>query len=327
MRPVEAPTLTIEPEGAEAKHPNPWVYVNGQFLRYHDVRIGLVAHALHHGTACFEGIRAYWNAERGQLYLLQPAPHYERLRQSARVLHMSMERSTEDLVGVTLELLRRNQLREDAYVRPILFKSGELITPAMDDIEETFAIYVTPFGRHVEAKNGIRCMVSSWRRIPDQAVPPRAKLTGAYVNACLIKSEAVHNGFDDAISLTMDGHVSEASVANLFMLRNGVFATPAITDDILEGVTRRLLMGLIEDELGLQTVERSIDRSELYGCEELLLCGTGAELQPVVELDRRPVGDGHVGPLSRRLRQSYMAAVRGESSRYTSWTIPVWPDS
>jgi len=296
-------------------------------MRYHDVRIGLVAHALHHGTACFEGIRAYWSARTEQLFLLQPAPHYERLRQSARLMRMSLAPTRDELVELTLELLRRNDLREDAYVRPILFKSGEVITPAMDHIAETFAIYATPYGKHAEATNGIRCMVSSWRRISDQAVPPRAKITGAYINSCLIKSEAVQNGFDEAISLTMDGHVSEGSVANLFMLRGGKFVTPPITDDILEGVTRGLLMRMIRDEFGLETEERSIDRSELYGCDELLLCGTGAELLPVVELDRRPIGDGRVGRLSGRLRECYLAAARGESARYADWTIPVWPSA
>jgi branched-chain amino acid aminotransferase len=323
---MEAPTIVARPEGVTSGHPNSWVYVNGRFMRYHDARVGLVAHALHHGTACFEGIRAYWNAGRGQLHLLQPGPHYDRLHDSARVLNMSLDRSTSELVEITLELLRRNELREDTYVRPILFKSGEVITPAMDGIDETFAIYVTPYGKHVEAGGGIRCMVSSWRRIPDQAVPPRAKIAGAYINACLIKSEAVQRGFDEAISLTMDGHVSEGSVANLFMLRNGTFVTPPITDDILEGVTRRLVMRMIRDELGLETVERSIDRSELYICDELLLCGTGAELLPVVELDGRRVGGGHVGPMSRRLRDCYMEAVRGQSERYASWTVPVWPE-
>src|SRR5256885_1654606 len=225
MAAVEAPTVVAKPQVSQATHavhPNSWVYVDGRFARYHDVRIGLVAHALHHGTACFEGIRAYWSAERGQLFLLQPRPHYERLHQSARLLRMSLRQPAEELVEITIELLRRNQLHEDAYVRPILFKSGEMITPAMDHIEETFAIYTTPYGKHVESADGIRCMVSSWRRIPDQAVPPRAKITGTYVNSCLIKSEAVQNGYDEAISLTMDGHVSEGSVANVFMVRGGV---------------------------------------------------------------------------------------------------------
>ncbi len=326
MRAVEAPTIVAQKKAAAAEHPNSWVYLNGRFVRYHEARVGLAAHALHHGTACLEGMRAYWNAQRGQLFMLQPRAHYERLRDSARVLHMSLAESTDELIEITLELLRRNHLREDAYVRPILFKSGEVITPAMDQIEESFAIYVTPYGKHVDATNGIRCMVSSWRRIPEQAVPPRAKIAGAYINSCLIKSEAVHHGFDEAISLTVDGHVSEASIANLFMLRHGRFVTPPITDEILEGVTRRVLMGMIRDELGLDTVERSIDRSELYACDELLLCGTGAELLPVVELDNRPVGDGCVGPRSRTLRACYAAAVRGESDRYADWTIAVWPD-
>jgi branched-chain amino acid aminotransferase len=300
------------------------VYFDGGFMRYHDARVGLVAHALHHGTACFEGIRAYWNARRSQLFLLQPTAHYERLHRSARVLHMTLTEPAERLTELTLELLRRNELRQDAYIRPILFKSGEVITPAMDGIAETFAIYVTPYGKHADATEGIRCMVSSWRRIPEQAVPLHAKITGVYINSALMKSEALRHGYDEAISLTVDGHVCEGSVANLFMVKNGAFVTPPIHDDILEGITRQLLMGVIRRDLGLEVVERSIDRSELYTCDELLLCGTGAEILPVVEVDQCCVSGGRVGPLARKLMSIYMASAKGESAAYADWTVPVW---
>jgi branched-chain amino acid aminotransferase len=323
---VEATALAQAPETRTTQHPNSWVYFDGRFMRYHDARVGLVAHALHHGTACFEGIRAYWNEERAQLFLLQARAHYERLHRSARVLHMTLTESPETLTELTLELLRRNDLRQDAYVRPILFKSGEVIVPAMDGIAETFAIYVTPYGKHANGSDGIRCMVSSWRRIPEQAVPLHAKITGVYINSALMKSEAIRHGYDEAISLTIDGHVCEGSVANLFMLKNGAFVTPPVHDDILEGITRQLLMDVIRRDLQLEVVERSIDRSELYTCDELLLCGTGAEILPVVEVDRCSVGTGRVGPLSCRLMSIYMSSARGESGAYADWTVPVWSE-
>jgi branched-chain amino acid aminotransferase len=308
-----------------SRHPNSWVYFNGEFVRYHDVHVGLVAHALHHGTACFEGIRAYWNDRLHQLFLLQPAPHFERLHQSARMLRMQLHEPVERLVEITIELLRRNDLRQDAYVRPILYKSGEVITPAMDDIEESFGIYVTPYGKHAGATNGISCMISTWRRISDQSIPLRAKVTGAYINSALIRSEALRHGYDEAISLTMDGHVCEGSVANVFMVKGGRFVTPPVTDDVLEGVTRRLLGDLIREELCTEVEARSIDRSELYTCQELLLCGTGAEILPVVRVDGCKVGDGLVGPMSHRLMDCYAAAARGESSQRADWTVAVWP--
>jgi branched-chain amino acid aminotransferase len=164
-------------------------------------------------------------------------------------------------------------------------------------------------------------MVSGWRRIPDECVPARAKVCGAYVNPALAKAEAVRNGFDDAIMLTRDGHVSEASSANLFILRDGVFVTPPVTDDILEGITRGLLLTLIQRELGMRVVERSIDRSELYAAEEVLMCGTGVEIQPVVEIDHRPIGDALPGPSTLALQQVYDDVVHGENDRYADLLV------
>jgi branched-chain amino acid aminotransferase len=310
--------------GQDSDHPNSWVFFNGEIVRYHDVRIGLMTHALHYGTGSFEGIRAYWNQQRNQLFLLQPGAHYERLRNSVKVLRMTLPYSTEQLVNLTLDLLRRNEFREDVYVRPLAFKSSEEIGVRLHGLRESFAIYMAPFGKYVETEGGIRCMVSSWRRVSDASIPARAKLTGSYVNSALSKSEAVENGFDEAIVLASDGHVSEGSAENLFMYKDGVFVTPPVTDDILEGVTRKLLMTMIRDELGVPVVERSIDRTELYVCDELLLCGTGAQISPVVEVDRRSVGNGQVGEFSQELQNIYFAAVRGDTPKYQDWSIPVF---
>ena len=176
----------------------------------------------------------------------------------------------------------------------------------------------------MEIDNGIRCGVSSWRRVPDCAVPARAKVTGSYINSALAKSEALENGFDEAIVLTEAGHVSEGSAENVFLLRDGVFVTPPVTDDILEGVTRRLIIGLIRDELDLPVVERSIDRTELYAGDELFLCGTGAQVSPVIEVDHRPIGEGRVGEFTHELQQLYFGAVRGDNPKYAHWSLPVY---
>ncbi len=307
-----------------ATHPNTWVFFDGEFGRYNDHKLGLMTHALHYGTGCFEGIRAYWNDKQQQLHLLHAPAHYERLRRSANVMRMTVPYSTEELVNITVDLLRRNQFKSDVYVRPLLYASSEEIGVRLHDLQHNFFIYATPFGKYVEIEGGIRCMVSSWRRVPDQSLPARAKITGSYAQSALAKSEAVESGFDEAIVLTVEGHVSEGSAENLFMLKDGVFVTPPVTDDILEGVTRTLLMSLIKDALGKPVVERSIDRTELYTCEELLLCGTGAQISPVIEVDRRPVGSGKVGEFTQELQSIYFGAVRGELAKYKDWTLPVY---
>ena len=307
-----------------AVHPNTWVFYEGEFLRYHDVHLGLMTHALHYGTAVFEGIRAYWNEKKNQLFLLQAAAHYDRMRRSANVMRMQLPYSTEELVNFTLDLLRRNEFKSDVYVRPLLYTSSEEIGVRLHNLNRSFFIYATPFGKYVEIEAGIRCMVSSWRRVPDQSLPARAKISGAYAQSALAKSEAVEDGFDEAIVLTVDGHVSEGSAENLFMLKDGEFVTPPVTDDILEGVTRQLLIKVIADELNKPVRERSIDRTELYTCDELLLCGTGAQISPVVEVDRRPVGNGKVGEFTQELQSIYFGAVRGETPKYKDWTIPVY---
>jgi branched-chain amino acid aminotransferase len=305
-------------------HPNSWVFFEGEFARYHDCHIGLMTHALHYGTGCFEGIRAYWNGDREQLYLLQGPEHYQRLHRSARILRMELPYDVAELMEITVELLRRNEYRTDSYVRPLVFKSVEQIGVSLHGLADSFLVYTSAMGNYVEIDNGIRCGVSSWRRVPDCAVPARAKVTGSYINSALAKSEALENGFDEAIVLTESGHVSEGSAENVFVLKDGVFVTPPVTDDILEGVTRRLVIGLIREELAVPVVERSIDRTELYTCDELFLCGTGAQVSPVIEVDHRPIGEGRVGEFTHELQQLYFGAVRGDNPKYSHWSLPVY---
>ncbi|HEY8839096.1 MAG TPA: aminotransferase class IV, partial [Candidatus Dormibacteraeota bacterium] len=232
-----------------AVHPNTWVYYNGEYGRYHDIKLGLMTHALHYGTGVFEGIRAYWNGKKEQLYLLEAPAHYDRMRRSANVMRFKLPHSTEELVNITLEVLRRNQFKSDVYIRPLLFTASEEIGVRLHNIDHSFLIYAIPFGNYVEIEGGLRCMVSTWRRVPDQSLPARAKITGSYAQSALAKSEANEAGFDEAIVLTVDGHVSEGSAENLFMIKDGAVVTPPVTDDILEGITRTLIIGLIKDEL------------------------------------------------------------------------------
>jgi branched-chain amino acid aminotransferase len=308
----------------QSRYSDTWVFFDGEMVRYHEAYLPPMTHALHYGTGCFEGIRAYWNPAQEQLFLLQGEAHYARLRRSATIMRLSLPHTNADLVRLTLDLLRRNEARTDTYIRPLVFISAEEIGVRLHGLQQSFLIYTAPLGSYIDTEGGIRCATSSWQRISDSAIPARAKITGSYINSALAKSEALENGFDEAIMLSHDGHVSEGSAENLFMLRDGVFVTPPVTADILEGVTRNLLIGLIRDELAVEVVERTIDRTELYACEELFLCGTGAQVSPVVEVDRRPIGDGRVGQQSRRLQDIYFRAVRGDEPRYRDWLVPVY---
>ena len=301
-----------------------WAFFRGEFVPLRDANINVMTHGFNYGTAVFEGIRAYWNAEEEQLFGLELVAHYERIRASARLLMMEVRQSPEELAEITVELLRRDGLREDVYIRPIVYKSSELIGVRLHNLESDITIFGVPFGQYIDTDSGIRAQVSTWRRTDDNAIPARGKITGAYVNGALAKSEAQLNGFDEAIVLTADGHVSEGSAENLFIVKDGALITPAITDNILEGITRRRLMEMGREKLGVEVVERSIDRTELYSADEVFLCGTGAQISPVIEIDRRPIGSGRPGALTRQLSRIYFDAVRGRVPAYRDWLTPVY---
>jgi branched-chain amino acid aminotransferase len=311
-------------ETAEPKHYGYWVFQDGNYVRYRDVSLRLMTHAFSYGTGCFEGMRAYWNDKQRQLYLLQAVPHFARLHRSARVLRMSVDYSVEQLVDAAREILRRNEFEQDCFLRPNVFKASEEIGVRLTGLRDSVTIHAIPFGTYIEVDRGLRCIVSSWRRINDESLPARAKISGSYVNSALAKSEALEAGFDEAIVLGSGGHVSEGSAENLFLIRDGVVYTPPVTDDILEGITRGCVIELMRKELGLTVIERSIDRTELYVCDEVLLCGTAAQVTPVVEIDRRAVGDGAIGPITKRVQEAYFAAVKGDNPRYSHWLIPVY---
>jgi branched-chain amino acid aminotransferase len=301
-----------------------WAFFRGEFVPLRDANINVMTHGFNYGTAVFEGIRAYWNPDEEQLFALELLPHYRRIQASARLLMMEVRQSPEELAELTLELLRRDGLREDVYVRPIIYKSSETIGVRLHNLDADVTIFGVPFGQYIDTEGGIRAQVSTWRRTDDNAIPARGKITGAYVNGALAKSEAQLNGFDEAIVLTADGHVSEGSAENLFIAKNGELITPPVTDNILEGITRRRLLDIARDDLGIPTVERSIDRTELYTADEVFLCGTGAQISPVIEIDRRAIGTGRPGPITRDLSRTYFDAVRGRVPQYRDWLTPVY---
>jgi branched-chain amino acid aminotransferase len=300
-----------------------WAYFRGEFVPLSEARISVMTHAFNYGTAVFEGIRAYWNADQGQLFGLDLLGHYQRIHRSASILQMEGAQAPDELVAITIELLRRDGLREDAYLRPIVYKSNEAIGVRLHNLQSDLTIFAVPFCKYIDTEAGIRAQVSTWRRTDDNAIPARAKITGSYVNGALAKSEAQLNGFDEAIMLTQEGAVSEGSAENIFLVVDGTLVTPSVTDNVLEGITRRHLLD-VAASLGIPLVERSVDRTELYTADEVFLCGTGAQLAPVVEIDRRKVGGGVPGPITRRLHEVYFDAVRGRVEAYRHWLTPVY---
>ena len=321
---IKAEGVTRASEGRRKEQGQYWVYLDGEVKRYADAKVGLMTHALQYGTGVFEGIRGYWSPEHEQLFVLKLREHYRRMQNSVKVLKLKIPMNLDELCETSVELIRRNNFRQDVYIRPFAFKSSEEIGVRLHNLKDSFAIYVTPFGNYVEVDGGIRCMVSSWRRIDDNAAPARAKITGIYVNSALAKTEAMENGFDEAIMLTHDGHVCEGSAENIFLLRDGKVFTPPTNDNILEGLTRLAMIELLRKELDMEVVERSIDRSELYVADEIFLCGTGAQISPVIDVDHRPIGDGQVGPVVGQLQKLYFDIVRGRGNKYRSWLTPVY---
>lgn len=300
------------------------LFIHGEFLPAERGVISVRAHGFAYGTGCFEGIRGYWNEQEKQVYLFRVHEHYERLLRSCKVLQMSLPYTVEQLVELSLELVRRNDQHQDVYLRPVVYKSDETIGVRLHGLQDDLIITSEPQGNYIDT-TGLKCGVSSWRRVDDNAIPARAKICGAYVNSAFAKSEAIQNGFDEAIMLTNEGHVSEGSAENIFLVVNGELVTPAPSENILLGITRDTIIELARRELGMITRERQVDRTELYSADEIFMCGTGAQIAPVVEVDHRPIGTGKIGSISNTIQKLYFEVVRGKRPEYRKqWCAPVF---
>ena len=300
-----------------------YAYFRGEVRRYEDVKFGLLTHALNYGTGAFAGVRAYKNNENGKLYLFRPFDHYRRFLNSAKLLLMDFDETPESMTQHTIDLIKKSGYDEDVYIRPLAFVSEELIGVKLHDVQADFGIVAVPFGKYVSNDTNAHVTVSSWRRLDDNSIPARGKITGAYVSSAFIKTDAVRSGFDEALVLTVDGHLSEGSAENLFMVRDNVLYTPPVTDNILEGITRRSIMEVAEKELGMKVVERPIDRTEAYICDELFMTGTAAQVTAITKVDHRPVGNGEMGPVAGKLRELFFGIVRGQNPKYTHWNHEV----
>lgn len=302
--------------------PETIVFFDGHYVPLRNAQVNILTHALHYGTGVFDGMRGYWDPTQEELFLVRPLEHFARWKANAGILRIAIRMSAEELVDVTTELCRRNHFRSNVYVRPLAYKCAERIGVNPDD-SDAMSIVAMPFGDYLDSQEGLHAGVSSWRRVEDNAIPSRAKICGAYVNSALAGDDARRSGFDEAIFLTESGHVAEGATCNIFMIRHGKLITPPASDNILEGITRACVIELARQELRLEVQERSIDRTELYVCDELFFTGTAVEIGPITQVDHRVVGAGAIGPHTRELREIYFNATRGRMERYQHWLLGV----
>jgi branched-chain amino acid aminotransferase len=298
-------------------------FFEGKIVPMSEAKINIATHGFLYGTAVFSGMRAYWNEEKKRLFVFRPYEHFHRLLNSARIMAMDIQYDEESLIQLTLDLLRTDDWREDIYLRPTIYKADMGIGVRLHDLRDEFSMFVMAFEKYVKNDTNAHVTISSWRRIDDSVIPARGKVAGAYANSALIKTDANRAGFDEAIVLDHNNHVSEGSAMNIFMVRDGVLVTPPVTDNILEGITRRSIIELARDELGIQVVERSIDRTELFIAEEMFMTGTAAQIVSVTRIDHRPVGAGSMGPLTTKLRAMFEDIVRAKNTKYLQWNVEV----
>lgn len=312
------------------------IYFNGKFVPEEKAVIPVTTHALHYGTGCYEGIRAYYNEEKKALYVFRLEDHFKRMENSVKIMHIKLPGSAKELSKIAIELLKKNfsgagvyflnevKKANSVYIRPLAFKSDPAIGNFnLAKVSDSFAMYCVPLGRHYAKEEGLKVNVSSWVRVSDKAIPPRGKITGSYANTCLAKTESAQSGFDEALLLDGNGNVVEGSAENFFMVKNGSLITPLTSADILAGVTRDSIIEIAKNELGIEVVERNIAREEIYGADEIFLCGTGSEIAGVVEIDGRAIGDGKVGQITGQVKKLYLEIVHGNNPKYFKWLSKV----
>ncbi|MEP0761191.1 MAG: branched-chain amino acid transaminase [Chloroflexota bacterium] len=302
-----------------------YAYFQGKIVPIAEAKVSVMTHALNYGTGAFGGVRAYWNDDEKELFIFRPLDHFQRVLNSGKLLMIDLPHTPETMLNILLELLRMENYRGvDVYIRPLIYKSSAVIGVRLHDLEADFTMFAQPFGSYIHNEEGSRVTFSAWRRLDDNMIPARGKITGAYANSAFIKTDAALSGFDEALVLNQNGHISEGSAENFFMVRDGVAITPPVTANILEGITRRTIMHLLSEEMGVPVEVRDIDRTEVFVADEAFFCGTGVQVVAITEVDHRPVGTGKLGPVVRQLRQLYFDLVRGKIARYRTWNVPVY---
>jgi len=304
-------------------HPR-YAFFQGKMVPIEEAKVDIRTNSLQYCTAIFEGIRSYWNETEKANYVFRLEDHYKRLFENARVMMIKINYSLKDLCNYTINLLKKEDYREDAYVRPFAYNSGLNLGPKLIGNEQDIFIYSLPLGEYLDLSKALKVCVSSWSRIPDNSIPPRAKISGSYVNAAIQKTEALLNGYDEAITLAYGtSFVCEGSAENIFMVKNDVLITPPINNGILEGITRKTVIELAKEELGLPVIERQISRTELYTADELFLCGTSAQIAPIGSVDNRTISNNEIGKTTKKIQDIYFLAVKNKIKKYSKWCTKV----
>jgi branched-chain amino acid aminotransferase len=297
-------------------------YHKSEFKKLSDCTVNVATHALQYGTAVFGGVRGYYSKAMDNLLIFRIDRHFKRLHQSAKMMRMTPPLSEKEMANILIQVARFNNYRQNVYFRPFLYKAAEQLSPRFHDVKDEFSLYSLRLDDYLETNKGLSACVSSWRRIDDNIIPTRGKVSGGYANSGLAKSEAVENGYDEAIFLDLRGFVCEGSAENIFMVRDGVLVTPPVAASVLEGVTRRSVLELAKSE-GIPVEERDIARAELYVADEVFFTGTGAQIAWVSSIDHRVIGT-EVGPVTNKLRSRFLKCVLGEDSEFKQWVTPVY---
>ena len=300
----------------------PYAFFEGKIVPTEEAKVSIMTNALQYGTGVFGGIRCYLSDDKKSATIFRLGDHYLRLLKALNILNKSIKYSHQNLVNITMDLTRKNNPKTDAYLRPIAYAADYGLSPDLSQSRFEFAAYMIPLGEYLPISKGLKLMISSWIRINDNQIPSRAKVTGGYVNSALARADAVRHGYDDAIMLTMDGHISEGSAANFFIVREGVLITPSKNSDVLEGITRKTIITLAHD-LSIPIEERPIDRTEVYSADEAFLTGTGAQVAWIKEVDGRQISDSKMGPITERIQKLFFAIVRGKEKKYSKWLTKV----
>ncbi len=304
--------------------PGPLAYFEGAYVPVEEAKISVMTHAFNYGTGLFEGIRGYYNAEEDNVLVFRLTEHVERMMRNARVLCMEIPEDPRAIEEICLELIRRSSFKEGVYIRPIIYKSEHSLGPTVRGVASRLCCYIIKLGDYCDIESGLDVAVSSWRRLSDNAIPTRLKSTGSYINSSLAASEAKQAGFHEAIFLRENGTVAEGSAMNIFMVHEGKLITTPVNADILVGITRNTVLQLAREVLHLEVIERDIARTELYMCDELFFSGTGAQVAPVRSVDRRMLGDGRPGPITKKLQSLYFDVVLGKVPAYRHWCRSVY---
>jgi branched-chain amino acid aminotransferase len=301
-----------------------YAFFDGKIVPFAEATVSVLTHSFNYGTGVFAGLRGYWNADEEQLFIFRPQDHFERFIQSASLMRINIPYAADELVDILAELLRAEIFRENCYIRPIAYKSSEMIGVRLHDIEDSLTMFSVPYDTYLYNEDGAHLCFSAWRRVDDNAIPARGKIVGAYANSALIKSDAILSGYDDALVLNQEGHVTEASAANVFIVRKDKVITPPVQANVLEGIVRRTLIQLMQNDLGLEVLEREIDRTEIYIADEVFLCGTGVQIAAVTQVEHRPIGTARMGTITRRVRDLFFEVVSGRVEKYRDWLTPVY---